>query len=153
MSNGSVYFKATIVSETMTSPELSSRAIELGDSGSSEDFFVTLGQISVSQLSDIGSVTAPVMFLIKVVNQEAEKVRITFNGISANVISGVLGTTNPAIGIQLRDEKGNILLINESYDYPLYPGTNSLRFACSLICTGSDVVPGELSAIASFTLK
>ncbi|WP_455819021.1 fimbrial protein [Pseudomonas cerasi] len=151
MSNGMVNFKAEIISESMTLP-LVRRAIESGDPGRSDDIYVNVGQVSENCFSGVGEVASPVMFDMRFNNQDAQKVRITFNGIASDVINGVIGTTNPTVGVQLRDDNGNIVPLNEARDYPLSPGPNVIRFTSSLISTRIPVIAGPLGAIAVFTL-
>ncbi|MGV3345300.1 fimbrial protein [Enterobacteriaceae bacterium LUAb1] len=151
MSSGIVNFRATIVSESH-SISVASRIIESGDPGPSEDIYVNMGMVSEKQFSGAGSTVSPVMFEIRFDNQDAEKVQITFNGITSDMTNGILTTTNSTVGIQLYDENGNILPVNESREYPLYSGTNMIRFSAGLIATHPNVVPGNLAAVAIFTL-
>lgn len=151
MTNGIVNFKAAVISESMTVPFVR-RVIESGESGPAEDIYVDMGQVSENRFFVVGETASAVMFEMRLNNTDAKKVRITFNGIASDVINGVIGTTNPTVGVQLRDESGNIVPVNEARDYPLYPGPNVIRFTSSLIATRVPVVAGPLGAIVVFTL-
>ncbi|MFK8257324.1 fimbrial protein [Erwinia sp. AnSW2-5] len=151
MTNGIVNFNAAVISGSMTLPFVR-RAIESGVTGPTEDIHVDMGQVSEHHFPVVGETASVVMFEMRFNNQDAQKVRITFNGIASDVINGVIGTTNPTVGVQLRDESGNIVPVNEARDYPLYPGPNVIRFTSSLIATRVPVMAGPLGAIAVFTL-
>ncbi|WP_455810765.1 fimbrial protein [Pseudomonas graminis] len=151
MSNGIVNFKAEVIGESMTLPFVR-RSIDSGDPGPSEDIYVDMGKVSENHFLVVGETASAVMFEMRLNNQDAQKVRITFEGMASDVINGVIGTTNPTVGVQLRDESGNIVPVNEARDYPLYPGPNVIRFTSSLIATRVPVVAGPLGAIAVFTL-
>lgn len=151
MSNGMVNFKAEVISESMTLP-LVRGAIESGEPGRADHIYVDLGQVSENRFSMVGEAASPVMFEIRFNDPDAQKVRITFNGIASENINGVIASTNPSLGVQLRDDNGNIVPINEPRDYPLYPGPNVIRFTSSLIATRTPVMPGPIGAIAVFTM-
>lgn len=151
MSHGIVNFRAEVMSESVALPFVR-RTIESGDPGPSEDINVNMGQVSENRFSVVGETASVVMFEMRFNNPDAQKVRITFNGVASDVINGVIGTTHPTMGVQLRDDNGNIVPINEARDYPLYPGPNVIRFTSSLIATRVPVMAGPLGAIAVFTL-
>lgn len=150
MSNGIVNFKAEVISESMTLP-LVRRAVESAEAEGA-NINVDMGKVSENRFSMMGEVGSPVMFEMRFDNRDAQKVRITFNGVASDVMNGVIGTTNPTMGVQLQDDNGNIVPVNEARDYPLYPGPNVIRFTSSLIATRIPVMAGLLAANAVFTL-
>ncbi|QGU88562.1 fimbrial protein [Erwinia sorbitola] len=152
MSNGTITFSADIIRESMSIPVIR-RAIESIDPGPSGNIHVDMGAVSESQLSGIGNAVRPVMFEMRFDNYDASKVRVNFEGISSEFISGALESTNPAVAVRLYDAYGNILPINTPREYPLYPGVNVIRFISSLVVTGDKVCAGSLKASASYTLS
>jgi len=150
MSNGMVNFKAKVISGSMTLPLLR-RAIESAEPGR-PDINVDMGQVSESLFTMVDETASGVIFEIRFNNPDAQKVSITFNGVASDVIDGVIGTTNPTVGVQLQDDDGNIVPINETRGYPVYPGPNVIRFTSSLIATHVPVMAGPLVANALFTL-
>lgn len=144
-----VYFNAKIIEEAISIPTISIaiRALET-ETPEIDDIVIQMPIVSLHHFQTEGSVAASTRFSLSLDNPGAYNVRVIFSGMSSPGNNAVLGTTNRKIGIELRDNAGCPMALGEAREYSLMPGENTLDFVCSLISTGTDVLPGEVAAIA-----
>lgn len=127
------------------------------------DQTVELGQVSNALLKKGGKST-PKAFTIDLENcvleENKKNVAVTFTGVESNITGhdGMLGISGQASGasVAITDAGGNLIKLGSAS--PLVgvnEGNTSLRFAAFLQGDSSesaDVVPGDFTAVADFTL-
>lgn len=125
---------------------------------------VTLGKISKTAFSSVGSKASTTQFSLELKNcpDTVTSVKIKFDGATVNGDNSVLALSPDVdvaegVGIQLSDASNNMLpLFSASQAYPLTKGAvNNLGFTASYIAIAdiAEIKPGKANATANFTIN
>ncbi|MBS0340537.1 MAG: fimbrial protein [Proteobacteria bacterium] len=146
--DGTINFEGEIINSTCSvSPK-------------SQNMTVPLGKIKSSVLKVAGDLSTPSKFTIDLLDCDAAKAKVTFSGppdaINTDLLrlaGGLVGTTQATnVGVRIEDSSGvQIKLGQESQEYAVLPGANSLQFQARYQATGQSTV-GIANATAQFTI-